>query len=145
MRSSAGAGATGKLLRGLYLCDYLGNPVFQTEILDLLDQGEAVHSPQRAIHNGVITARHGRTTEQRGAITGALALIANIVMAWNTHRVQAAIELAPTDHAENVLSGLAPIGCRHINMGAILTFDLARYRSSLFRQAMPAAIDRASG
>jgi TnpA family transposase len=54
--------ALGKLLRTLYLCDYLSNQVFRTEILDLLNQGEAVHSLQRAIHNGMITAKHGRTT-----------------------------------------------------------------------------------
>jgi TnpA family transposase len=137
--------ALGKLLRSLYLCDYLGNRVFQTEILDLLNQGEAVHSLQRAIHNGVITAKHGRSTEQLGAISGALTLIANIVMAWNTHRLQAAIELAPTDHADEVLSGVAPIGYRHINMRGILTFDFARYRSSLLRRAPPSATHRASG
>ena len=55
----------GKLLRTLYLCDYFGNPVFRIEILDLLNQGEAVHSLQRAVYNGVITAKHGRT--DRGA------------------------------------------------------------------------------
>jgi TnpA family transposase len=70
--------ALGKLLRTLYLCDYLSNPVFRTEILDLLNQGEAVHSLQRAIHNGMIPAKHGRTTEQLGAISGALILLANI-------------------------------------------------------------------
>ena len=94
--------ALGKLLRTLYLCDYLGNPVFRVEILDLLNQGEAVHSLQRAIHNGMITAKHGRTTEELGAISGALTLLANIVMAWNTHRLQAMIDRAPTDHADEV-------------------------------------------
>ncbi len=95
--------ALGKLLRSLYLCDYLSNPVFRTEILDLLNQGEAVHSLQRAIHNGMITAKHGRTTEQLGAISGALTLLANIVMAWNTHRLQAVIDQAPNDHTDAVL------------------------------------------
>ena len=99
--------ALGKLLRTLYLCDYLSNPVFRTEILDLLNQGEAVHSLQRAIHNGMITAKHGRTTEQLGAISGALTLLANIVMAWNTHRIQAVIDRAPNDHPDEVLSHLS--------------------------------------
>jgi TnpA family transposase len=127
--------ALGRLLRTLYLCDYLSNPVFRTEVLDLLNQGEAVHSLQRAIHNGMITAKHGRTTEQLGAISGALTLLANIVMAWNTRRLQAVIDQAPNDHPDEVLSRLAPIGYKHINMRGILTFDLARHRSSLLRQA----------
>jgi len=127
--------ALGKLLRTLYLCDYLGNPVFRVEILDLLNQGEAVHSLQRAIHNGIITAKHGRTTEQLGAISGALTLLANIIMAWNTNCIQAMIDRAPKDHADEVVSHLAPIGHKHINMRGILTFDLSTHRSSLLRQA----------
>jgi TnpA family transposase len=125
--------ALGKLLRTLYLCDYLSNPVFRTDVLDLLNQGEAVHSLQRAIHNGMITAKHGRTMEQLGAISGALALLANIVMAWNTHHLQAVIDWAPNDHPDDVLSRLAPIGYRHINMRGIFTFDLTRHASSLLQ------------
>jgi Tn3 transposase DDE domain len=94
-----------------------------------------VHSLQRAIHNGMITAKHGRTMEELGAISGALTLLANVVMAWNTHRLQAAIDRAPNDHPDEVLSRLAPIGHQHINMRGILTFDLARHASSLLRPA----------
>jgi hypothetical protein len=135
----------GKLLRTLYLCDYLGNPVFRLEVLDLLNQGEAVHSLQRAIHNRMITAKHGRTMEELGAISGALTLLANIVMAWNTHRIQAMIDASPGDHPDEVMRGLAPIGHKHINMRGILTFDLGRHRSSLLRQAPSAALERVPG
>ena len=117
--------ALGKLLRTLYLCDYFGNPVFRIEILDLLNQGEAVHSLQRAIHNGMITARHGRTMEELGAISGALALLANIVMAWNTHRFQLTVDETPGGYPNEVLKSIAPIGYKHINLRGILTFDLA--------------------
>jgi TnpA family transposase len=134
----------GRLLRTLYLCDYLGNPVFRAEILDLLNQGEAVHSLQRAIHNRMITAKHGRTMEELSTISGALTLLANIVMAWNTHRLQAMIDQAPSDYPDAVVSRLAPIGHKHINMRGILTFDLSSYTSSLLRQASSAAGNRAS-
>jgi hypothetical protein len=43
-----------------------------------------------------------------------------------------------------VLSRLAPIGHKHINMRGILTFDLTRYGSSLLRQTPQAAQDRSS-
>jgi TnpA family transposase len=136
--------ALGRLLRSLYLCDYLSNPMFRTEVLDLLNQGEAVHSLQRAIHNGMITAKQGRTTEELGTISGALTLLANIVMAWNTHHLQVMLDRAPGDHPDEVVSRLAPIGHKHINMRGILTFDLARYRSSLLRQPLSGAEDRVS-
>jgi len=76
-----------------------------------------------------VTPENGRTTEQLGAISGALTLLANIVMAWNTRRIQAMIDRAPNDHPDEVLSRFAPIGHKHINMRGILTFDLARYAS----------------
>jgi len=136
--------ALGRLLRTLYLCDYLSNPVFRTEVLDLLNQGEAVHSLQRAIHNGMITAKQGRTTEELGTISGALTLLANIVMAWNTHHLQAVIDRAPSEHPDEVVSRLAPIGHKHINMRGILTFDLARDASRLLGQAPSPGEDRAS-
>src|SRR5215469_3491224 len=60
--------ALGKLLRTVYVCDYLGNPTFRREILDLLNQGEAVHSLQRAIQQGPIGAKRGRTN-MRGILT----------------------------------------------------------------------------
>ena len=62
-------------------------------------------------------------------------MLANIVMAWNTHRIQAVIDRAPNEHPDEVLSRLAPIGHRHINMRGILTFDLARYVPILLRPA----------
>ncbi len=37
--------------------------------------GSTARTPQ---NNGMITAKHGRTTEQLGAISGALTLLANI-------------------------------------------------------------------
>jgi TnpA family transposase len=134
----------GKLLRTLYLCDYFGNPAFRIEILDLLNQGEAVHSLQRAVYNGMITAKHGRTMEELGAISGALTLLANIVMAWNTHRLQIAIERAPADYPDEVLSRVAPIGYKHINLRGILTFDLARLGPSLLGRQPVAGEKRAS-
>ena len=77
-----------KLLRTLYLCDYLGNPEFRTEILDLLNQGESVHGLERAIYTRSVGARRRRTTEQMEAISGALSALANVITAWNTQHIQ---------------------------------------------------------
>ena len=103
-----------------------------------------MHSLQRAIHNRMITAKHGRTIEELGTISSALTLLANIVMAWNTHRLQVMIDQSPRDYSDAVVSRLAPVGHKHINMRGILTFDLSGYRSSLLRQASAAAEGRAS-
>jgi hypothetical protein len=115
------------------------------EILDLLNQGEAVHSLQRAVYNGMITAKHGRTMEELGAISGALALLANIVMAWNTHHLQLAIDQAPGAYPDEVLKDIAPISYKHINLRGILTFDLTRLGPSLLGRPAMAVRKRASG
>jgi hypothetical protein len=79
----------------------------------------------------VITAKHGRTMEELGTISGALTLLANIVMAWNTHRIQLAIDRMLSAYPDEVLSHIAPIGHKHINLRGILTFDLSQLGPSL--------------
>jgi TnpA family transposase len=133
----AGA-ALGKLLLTLYLCDYLGNREFRNEILDLLNQGEAVHSLQRAIHNGAIPAKRGRTTQQLEAISGSLTLLANIVMTWNTHYIQRTAERDPSTFSNDVLAHIAPIGHGHINLRGVMTFELGHNRSALLGLSMAA-------
>jgi TnpA family transposase len=112
--------ALGKLLRSIYLCDYFGNSAFRNGILDLLNQGEAVHSLQRAIHSGTIGASQGRSAEQMQAISGALTLLTNVVMAWNTHRIQSLRDQKPDELTDKIVAHLAPIAHGHINMRGII-------------------------
>jgi TnpA family transposase len=123
--------ALGKLLRTLYLCDYLGNPAFRTEILDLLNQGESVHSLERAIHTGSIGARRGRTTEQMAAISSALSLLANVIMAWNTQHIQGRARQMPEQFPDDLLCQIAPVAHAHINMRGIFNFDIGPHRRTL--------------
>jgi TnpA family transposase len=141
----ASGDALGKLLRTLHLCDYLSNPAFRTEILDLLRQGEAVHSLQRTIHHGLVTAKRGRTAEQLDAISGSLSLLANIVMAWNTHRLQGQVDRASADYPDAVVSRITPIGHKHINLRGVMTFDLTRHGPSLLGRSTVASRDHAAG
>ena len=140
-----GAGeALGKLLRTLYLCDYLGNPAFRTEILSLLNQGESVHALEREIHTGSIGAKRGRTPEQLAAISGALSLLANIVMAWNTQQMQAVVRQTPEQFPDEVLRQIAPVAQAHINMRGIFTFDLGPHRRTLLGSAAAAPARKAA-
>jgi TnpA family transposase len=123
--------AMGKLLRTIFLCDYFGNLDFRNSVLDVLNQGEAVHSLQRAIHPGAITAKHGRSTEEMAAISGALTLLTNIVMAWNTHYMQIQIDQKRDEFPDSLVSRVAPIGHAHINMHGILSFNLQKAAKGL--------------
>ena len=92
----------------------------------------------------MITAKHGRTMEELGAISGALTLLANIAMAWNTHRLQLAIDGMPGAYPDEMLKAIAPIGYKHINLRGILTFDLSRLGRSLLGRPSNAIEKRAS-
>ena len=84
----------GKLLRTIYLCDLLGNPGFRRELQRVLNQGETVHELQRAIHNGPIGARHGRSRQELVAISGAL-----ILLSRKTARSPGSFRLARREYA----------------------------------------------
>lgn len=123
--------ALGKLLRSIYLCDYLGIREFRYGILDLLNQGEAVHSLQRVIHPGPIGAKHGRSAEQIAAISGALTLLTNLIMAWNTQQIQSLREQNPDEFPDSVVAQLAPVGYAHINMRGTISFPLEKAAQGL--------------
>lgn len=126
----AGAGL-GKILLTLYLCDYLTNPDFQREIGRLLSQGESVHVLQRAIHSKPLGAKSGRDIDELTAISNALTLIANIIIAWNTAQMQQAISRTPERWPEDQLRYIAPVAHAHINLRGIMTFNVENRRDEL--------------
>jgi TnpA family transposase len=127
--------ALGKLLRSLFLCDYLSNEGFRREILRVLNRGESVHTLQRVIHAGSIAASRGRRHEELVAISGALSLLANIVMAWMTQRIQQVLDTWQAAGARRVeaevLRHIAPVHFQDINFRGLMQFPIARYRSRL--------------
>lgn len=124
--------ALGKVLRTIYLCDYLACQPFRQEILSLLNQGESLHTLQRALYHGPVGAKRGRRNEELVAISGALTLLTNIVMAFNTHRMQIQIDDNPKLDQPDLLAHIAPHAVGHINLRGTFTFGLDRYRARLF-------------
>jgi TnpA family transposase len=126
------ANALGKLQRTVFLCDYWANSAFREDILNLLNQGESVHSLQRVIHHGLITAKRGRAPEELMAISGSLTLLTNIVMAFSTSRMQRVVNENPADYPHRDLAHIAPIAHRHINLRGTFSFNVDRHRDRLF-------------
>jgi len=118
----------GKVLRSLFLLDYLVKPVFRREVHRVLGQGESVHQLQRAIFAGRIEAKHARNLREVAATSGALTLLTNIVMAWNTAAMQKVVDREGADRfpAEH-LGHIAPVAFRHINMHGKLHFPIEHY------------------
>jgi hypothetical protein len=82
----------GRLLRTLFLCDYFSNPEFRREMHTLLNRGESVHQLQRAIYFGRLAAERGRRRDEIRAVSGSHALLTNLVIAWNTMKMQHVVD-----------------------------------------------------
>lgn len=126
----------GRLLRSIYLCDYFTNMDFRREIHTLLNRGESVHQLQRAIYYGKVRHDRGRRRDEMKAISGAHALLTNIVMAWNTERMQGICdrwrkEGHPLD--DDWLRRTGPVGFGHINFRGVFDFAVAPYAQSLLQ------------
>ena len=71
----------GRLLRTVFLCDYIGIEDFRREIHTLLNRGESVHQLQRAVYSGKVAPERGRRRDEMKAISGSHALITHICLA----------------------------------------------------------------
>jgi Tn3 transposase DDE domain len=107
-----------------------------------------VHTLQRVIHFGSIAAGRGRRQEELVAISGALTLLANIVMAWMTQHIQRVLDAwqhAGTRRVEaDQLRHIAPVHVQGINLRGVLQFPVARYRNRLILEPPSRARQRAN-
>lgn len=132
----------GQLWRTVYLCDYTAQANFRRSINRLLVRGESVHQLQRAIHYGPIRADRGRRREELALISGALTLLTNAVVAYNTWKLHEVVETRRTVGravpSDEILAHIAPIAFGHINFRGMYRFPLDRYADRLV-PSMPAA------
>ena len=71
------------------------------------------------------------TAVQVQAISGSLTLLTNIVMAWNTHRIQSLRDQNPDRFPDSAVAQIAPIAHAHINMRGVISFHLDRAAKGL--------------
>jgi hypothetical protein len=128
----------GRLLRSIFLCDYVAIPDFRREIHTLLSRGESVHQLQRAIYTGRIAPERGRRRDEMKAISGSHALLTNIVLAWNTSRMDDVVERLRKDGMsidDAWLRRMGPVHFGHINFRGTFRFGIEKYEEALLRQS----------
>lgn len=130
--------ALGKLVLTSYLCDYLSQPGFRREVLRILGHGESVHALQRAIHHGRPVPKRGRRRRELVAQSGALALLTNITMAWNTHHMDRVHKTWQQEDPKKIdplmFQHITPVRFEHINFRGLFAFLMGPYRERLFRK-----------
>ncbi|VTU23191.1 Transposase, TnpA family [Variovorax sp. PBL-E5] len=113
---------------------YLAILDYRREIHALLNRGESVHHLQRAIYSGRVAPERGRRPQEMVAIAGAHALSTNIVLAWNTQRMDRAITRLKGEGIEikeDWLYRIGPAHFSHINFRGTFKFNVGKYESVL--------------
>jgi hypothetical protein len=123
----------------VYLCDYAAQPPFRRSVNRVLVRGESVHQLERVIHAGPIRFDRGRRRDEKIMISGALTLLTNAVIAYNTWKLNQVLErrrqAGQSVPSDAILAHIAPIAFRHINFQGIYRFPLERYLDRLLPSA----------
>jgi hypothetical protein len=127
---------------------YYTLPEFRKPLHHVLERGESVHALQRQICSQPLPSKRGRHAEELIATSGALTLVTNCVMAWNTQRLQRAVEREAARTAPrfsiDALKHIGPVGHRHINFRGTYRFPVDRYAQRLMRPAVGPSVVRRS-
>jgi len=126
----------GRLVRTQYLCEYFADPKFRDAIRRVLNHGESVHQLQRSIRPYAIGPKRERSHDEQRAISGSLSLLSNLVMGWNTHKIQELIDLPSHRRPDIRLDDIAaagPVATRHINFRGVLHFPLEEFAEPVMR------------
>ncbi|WP_348908561.1 Tn3 family transposase, partial [Escherichia coli] len=121
----------GRINKTLYLLNYIDDEDYRRRILTQLNRGESRHAVARAICHGQKGEIRKRYTDGQEDQLGALGLVTNAVVLWNTIYMQAALDhlraQGETLNDEDI-ARLSPLCHGHINMLGHYSFTLAEPR-----------------
>jgi TnpA family transposase len=121
-------GALGRIPRTLYMLSYIDDEHYRRRILTQLNRGEGRHSVARAVFHGQRGELRQRYREGQEDQLGALGLVVNAIVLWNTLYMESALnqlraegmEVKPEDVAR-----LSPLIHKHINFQGRYSFALS--------------------
>jgi hypothetical protein len=122
--------------------DYFLIPGFRGEIQHALNRGESMHTLQRAIHDGQIPNELAKREETLAAVSSALSLMCNMVMAWNTEHMQAGLDrihAAGADPSSEDLRRVAPTNIEGLNLRGTFDFPVEKYAERILPSSMVGA------
>lgn len=117
----------GRVNKTLYLLNYIDDEDYRRRILTQLNRGEGRHAVVRAICYGQRGEIRKRYREGQEDQLGALGLVTNTVVLWNTLYMQEALSWMRSNREETGVEDIArlsPLIHGHINMLGHYTFTL---------------------
>jgi TnpA family transposase len=121
-------GELGRIIKTLYLLSYIDDETYRRRILTQINRGESRHSLSRTVFHGQRGEIRQRYREGQEDQLGALGLVVNVIVLWNTYYMDAAVnKLSSLGQATNKedIARLSPLGRKHINMLGRYYFLLA--------------------
>ena len=109
----------GRVAKTLFLLAYLDDETYRRRVLLQLNRHEGRHRLARGIFHGGRGAVRKRYREGQEDQLGALGLVVNAVVLWNTRYLQAALNQLRTGGSEikaEDVARLSPLGFEHINL-----------------------------
>jgi TnpA family transposase len=120
--------ALGRIPKTLYMLAYMDDEQYRRRILTQLNRGEGRHSVARAVFHGQRGELRQRYREGQEDQLGALGLVVNAIVLWNTLYMEAALKQIQDGQmavAAADIARLSPLVHRHINFQGRYSFALA--------------------
>jgi TnpA family transposase len=120
-------GELGRVAKTLYLLNYVDDEAYRRRILTQLNRGEARHGLSRAVFYGRRGEVRQRYREGQEEQLGALGLVVNAIILWNTYYMDAAVDRLRSNQMEidpRDLARLSPLGRSHLNILGRYQFNL---------------------
>jgi len=117
----------GRINKTIYLLNFIDNKDYRRRILTQLNRGEGRHAVARVICHGRRGEIKKRYREGQEDQLGALGLVTNAVVLWNTMYMDAALNHMKdkgTDVSQADMSRLSPLQHSHINVLGHYSFVL---------------------
>jgi len=121
-------GDLGRIAKTLYLLAYIDDEAYRRRILTQLNRGEGRHRLARRLFHGQRGELRQRYREGQEDQLGALGLVMNVVVLWNTLYLNAALNHLRAEGVEmrsEDTARLTPLGYKHINFLGRYSFLLA--------------------
>src|SRR6266567_3030887 len=121
-------GALGRIPRTLYMLAYIDDEHYRRRILTQLNRGEGRHSVARAVFHGQRGELRQRYREGQEDQLGALGLVVNAIVLWNTIYMEAALNQLRAEGfevKEEDVARLSPLLYKHINFQGRYSFALS--------------------
>lgn len=109
----------GRIIKTLYLLAYIDDEAYRRRILTQLNRGEGRHQLARVVFHGKRGELRQRYREGQEDQLGALGLVVNTIILWNTIYMDAALaqlRIEGFDVRDADVARLSPLAHEHINM-----------------------------